>query len=115
MITMRWVLGTVVLLTSAEAMAHAQLKASAPPEGGALAADAKTITLTFDALIKEAACTLTDASGKAAVLGNAHLEREKVHLPVAGPLSAGRYVLACKIKADAHETSHGVSFTVVPP
>jgi methionine-rich copper-binding protein CopC len=115
MITMRWVLGTVLLLTSAEAMAHAQLKASTPPEGGTLAADAKTITLTFDALIKEASCTLTDASGKAAALGKAHLEREKVHLPVAGSLSAGRHVLACKIKADVHETSHSVTFTVAPP
>ena len=103
----------LVLLLPGEALAHAQLKSSSPADGGVLAAGAKEITLTFDALINEANCSAVDAAGaKASGFGTATLAREKVHLPLGGALNAGPYTLTCKVKADRHETDHTIKFIV---
>src|SRR5687768_7155937 len=97
----------------ASAFAHAHLVSSSPAEGGVLAANAKVLTLTYDGLITEASCTAADAQGKAVpALGAAKPEREKVHVPVTGALGPGSYVLTCKVKADRHEVSHSVKFSV---
>lgn len=108
-----WLLPTVALLFSGEALAHAQLKSTSPADGGVLTAGAREITLTFDALINEAMCSAVDTSGaKAAGFDKATLAREKVHLPLSGTLSAGQYILTCKVKSDRHETDHSIKFTV---
>lgn len=103
----------VALLLPGGALAHAQLKSSSPSDGGVLAVAAKEITLTFDALINEAACNAVDAAGaKVPSFGIATFARERVVVPLAGALSAGQYVLTCKVKSDRHETEHVVKFTV---
>ena len=105
-----------VALAPVGALAHAHLVSSSPPDGGEIAADATSITLSFDALINQADCLLADAEGKSvAGLGEARLEREKVHLPLKGPLAEGRFVVTCKVKADRHEVSHSVSFVAKGP
>lgn len=106
-------LPVLALLLPDQALAHAKLTSSSPPEGGQLAKEAKDITLTFDALISQASCSAVDAAGAAvANLGVATPEREKVRVPLAGVLSPGSYILTCKVKADRHETGHTVKFVV---
>ncbi|MCC6913644.1 MAG: copper resistance protein CopC [Rhodospirillaceae bacterium] len=104
----------VFLMTGGQALAHTHLASSSPAEGGVLAADAKELTFIFDGLMKEATCNAADASGKAvAVLGQAQVDREKVHVPVTGKFAAGAYAMTCHYKGvDGHEMNATVKFTV---
>lgn len=114
MAKMQWTMAAAAMLIGAEAQAHTHLASSSPADGGVLAADAKEVTLNFDGLMREAACSATDASGKAvAVLGEAKADREKVHVPITGPFAAGAYAMTCKYTGvDGHEMNATVKFTV---
>lgn len=103
-----------LMLGGSPAFAHVDITSSVPANGGELAPGSKQVTLTFDALIKQAACGLTDSSGvPAAGLGAPQVEREKVTLLLAGALTAGTYTLACKVAGpDGHDRAHSISFTV---
>ncbi len=108
------VVTVALMLGTTPAFAHVDMTSSVPANGGELAPGSKEIALTFDALIKHATCTLTDASEKAvAALGAPKAEREKVFLPLTSPLEAGSYKIACKVAGpDGHERAHGLSFVV---
>lgn len=110
------IMGTTfaLMLGVSPAFAHVDMTSSVPANGGELVSGSKQITLAFDALIKQAACGLIDASGAAAAgLGAPQVEREKVVLPLTGALAAGTYTLTCKVAGpDGHDRPHSISFTV---
>lgn len=114
MAKVHWLLAAALTVGGTGAQAHTRLASSSPPDGGVLAEGAKEVTLTFDGLMREAACNATDASGKAVtVFGTPKADREKVHVPLTGQLPAGAYAMTCRYKGvDGHEMDTALKFTV---
>ena len=106
---------TVIALTLAPALAfaHAELVKSDPANDGTLAAAAKEITLTFDEGVQPATCKLTMADGMdVASIGKPHADGMVLHIPIAKPLSPGRYSLGCRVVGpDSHPINSTISFT----
>ncbi len=112
---MVWTLGALAaLMLPTQAEAHARLTTSTPADNGAVAADAKELTLVFDELIRQASCTAVDGQGRqAAILGLVLPEREKVHVALKAPVAAGSYVLNCSVAGpDGHQVPATLKFSV---
>lgn len=102
-----------VALAPTLAFAHAELVKSEPANDGTLAATAKEITLTFDEAVQPATCKLTMADGMdVANIGKPHADGMVLHVPIAKPLTAGRYSLGCRVVGpDSHPINSSISFT----
>jgi hypothetical protein len=104
------------LAIAGQASAHARLISGTPKNGSTVAAP-KALTLHYSEELVPAASSVKVATGAgvAVATGPMALDRTKrvVTVPIAGPLSAGRYTVAWHMKTeDGHETDGTFAFTV---
>ena len=106
----------VAMGVAGQAAAHARLLAGTPKNGATVAAP-KALTLRYsEALVPAASSvTVTTGAGAAVATGPLGLDKTKrvVTVPFTGPLAAGAYKVAWRMKTeDGHTTEGDFGFTV---
>jgi len=107
-------------LASGRAEAHAQLRASDPPVGGAVGVSPRQIRLSFSEGIEPAfsGVAVTDAAGKpvsTAPLALDPADHKQVIIVLPAALAPGSYKVAWHVvSVDTHKTQGDFGFTVKP-
>ena len=113
---MAWVLGLLLALAAwpGEAVAHATLLSTAPPDAALLAQAPAEVVLRFDEPVAPIALRLIDDSGVALPLeGQARAEGQNVHVPLPTALKQGIYLLSYRVvSADSHPVVGSMAFSV---
>lgn len=107
-----------ILMSAAPLFAHAHLKRSVPAAGASLAAAPTAIMLWFTEApeLTLSGVTLRDSAGTLVALGVLEVDphdRLAVHLPILGPVHAGRYTVQWHaVASDGHPSAGSFTFAI---
>jgi methionine-rich copper-binding protein CopC len=99
----------------AAAQAHPVLKSASPSPNSAVRVSPAEVRLTFSEAVIPAfsGVKLTDASGKAVLMGPARKEGKQLIVPIKSKLTQGRYQLAWhSVADDTHRVRGAYNFTI---
>jgi copper transport protein len=101
------------LLAAGEAGAHAELVATVPADGAALAGPPGVLELRFNERVRPVSVRLLDRNGKPLALPAPRADRETIRVAPLPPMEDGRYTLSFRVvSADSHPVSGAIAFAV---
>jgi copper transport protein len=109
----RLFLAAACVLAAAKAAAHAELVASIPADGAALAAAPAALELRFNEPVRLLSLRLVDASGGTLPLVHARADGDVIRAQIADKLGDGHYTLSYRITSlDSHPVGGAIAFGV---
>ena len=108
----------VAILAAGQALPHAALTATQPPDGALLPSAPAELRLTFDDAVRPLVARLVSPDGRTRLLPPAQLQGASVIWPLALPEHApqGSYVVSWRVTSeDGHALSGGTVFSVGAP